>query len=110
MPGKDAITRLEQLLHRRKPRTVEAPVGMFDQFLVTLVGSIDGMKESLRISRVNGHRNPQSPTFFPDGIDTRIVHSDKLARLVTRTQSKIFQNFQTSRATRNCIADLLHHL
>src|SRR6267378_7846743 len=67
------------------------------------------MKKCLRIGHMNEHGNTKPSTFFPRGIETRIVDRDELAGRITNAEAKFLQYFQPSRAARNRVVDLSHH-
>ena len=64
---------------------------MLDEFLITLVGGIDGKEESLRISAMYEHRDPEPSAFLPRGIESRVVDRNQFAAFVSHSQSQILQ-------------------
>src|ERR1700674_5417014 len=106
----DVIAFLKQFFFAGKTSSVKTPRRIAHQFFVPLIMLVRWSKKSLRIGGMYRYRNSQSSALFPDGIHALIVNRHQLAGLVPNAQSQVFQNFQPSRSTPDCIIQLLYHL
>src|SRR5215472_14312835 len=94
MPGKHTIARREDGFLTGELRTIETPAWIFYQLLVTFIVPIYRIEEGFRIRDMNGYRDAQTAAFLPNGIESRIIHGDQLARLVVYLETEISQDFQ----------------
>src|SRR5580698_690998 len=110
VPGEYAVPRVEERLETRKLFSIETPIGMFDQLLVSLVLRIDGKEERFGIAGMNKDRNAEASTFVENWIQTGIINRDELAALVADAKTKVLQEFQSARAPGDGVVELKHHL
>jgi hypothetical protein len=101
MAGENPVARAS-LLENCGP--VKTPVRVMLEFFVPFVGVVHGMEKSLGVAHMDRHRDAELAAFLPRRVEPGIVHPNQFAGLITYAQAEVFQDFQSSRATRNRIA------
>src|SRR5438067_1838063 len=107
--GNGAVARLQYRSLTGKVRSVSTPSGVVDQFFISVIGVIDGMKECFGIGDVNGDRDAQPAAFLPDRVEPRIIDSNQFACLVFHPEAEIFQYLEAASPARNRVIKLRHH-
>src|ERR1035438_8390186 len=98
MTGHDPVSRFEQRGISGKVTTVERPVRMIVQLLVTLVEPIGGSEEGNRVGDVNRDGHVQLPARIPHWIEPSIVdlHQLSLGDAIPQVKAERLEDLEPS--------------
>src|SRR5882724_2055989 len=99
MLGEHVIALCHQVRQGRELRSVKTPVGMFNEFFITLVAGIDGMEEGLGIGYMNEDGNAKAAALVPHGIETRVIYGNEFPAFVTHAEAEFFQDLESASAS-----------
>src|SRR5579884_3154985 len=104
-----AVTRFQERRQAGKLRPRKTPVGMLDQFFISLVRRVNRMEKRFRVAGMNEDGNAEAPTFVPHRIETGIIDGDEFRGVVADSEPEVLQNFQATSAAADTVINLLYH-